>query len=59
LNAVEEIWGDGRGFKADRSLSGLGDLDCYQWLLVVGQHSLRHALQIGEIKASAGYPLGD
>ena len=35
-----------------------GDLDCYQWLLVVGQHSLRHALQIEEIKASAGYPEG-
>jgi hypothetical protein len=35
-----------------------GDLDCCQWLLVVGQHSLRHALQIEEIKASAGYPEG-
>ena len=35
-----------------------GDLDCYQWLLLVGQHSLRHALQIEEIKASAGYPEG-
>lgn len=35
-----------------------GDLDCYQWLLLVGQHSLRHALQIEEIKASEGYPEG-
>ncbi len=26
-----------------------GDLDCYQWLLVVGQHTLRHCLQVEEI----------
>jgi hypothetical protein len=34
----------------------LGDLDCYQWLLVMGQHSFRHALQMEEIKADPGYP---
>jgi hypothetical protein len=33
-----------------------GDLDCYQWLVVLGQHSFRHALQIGDIKADPGYP---
>jgi hypothetical protein len=33
-----------------------GDLDCYQWLVVMGQHAMRHALQIEEIKADAEYP---
>jgi hypothetical protein len=34
----------------------LGDLDCYQWLLVMAQHGSRHALQIEEIKADPAYP---
>jgi hypothetical protein len=34
-----------------------GDLDCYQWLVVVGQHGTRHALQIEQIKADPAYPL--
>jgi hypothetical protein len=34
----------------------LGDLDCYQWLVVVGQHSTRHAFQIEEVKADPGFP---
>ena len=34
-----------------------GDLDCYQWLLVLGQHAARHALQIEEIKTHPAYPL--
>ena len=33
-----------------------GDLDCYQWLVVLGQHGLRHALQIQEIKNDPAYP---
>jgi DinB superfamily len=33
-----------------------GDLDCYQWLVVLGQHAFRHALQIEEIKADPAYP---
>jgi hypothetical protein len=33
-----------------------GDLDCYQWLVVVGQHGARHALQIEEIMADPAYP---
>jgi len=33
-----------------------GDLDCYQWLVVLGQHGARHALQIEEIKGDPAYP---
>ena len=35
-----------------------GDLDCYQWLVVMAQHGFRHALQIEEIKANPAYPVG-
>ena len=34
------------------------DLDCYQWLILLGQHTYRHCLQIEEIKANLAYPLG-
>ena len=34
----------------------LGDLNCYQWLVVMSQHGERHAKQIEAVKASAGYP---
>jgi uncharacterized protein with HEPN domain len=33
-----------------------GDLDCCQWLVVLGQHTRRHVLQIEEIKADPAYP---
>ena len=33
-----------------------GDLDCYQWLVAMGQHTLRHVGQIEEIKHGAGFP---
>jgi uncharacterized damage-inducible protein DinB len=33
-----------------------GDLDCYQWLLLLGLHSERHARQIEEVKADPGFP---
>lgn len=33
-----------------------GDLDCYQWMLLLGRHGLRHAAQIAEIKADPAYP---
>ena len=33
-----------------------GDLDCYQWLVVLGQHTLRHCLQIEEILGGVGFP---
>jgi hypothetical protein len=51
---VVAVQGDLRGrFFAHRSL---GDLDAYQWLLVVGQHRARHALQIEEVMGHPGYP---
>jgi hypothetical protein len=35
-----------------------GNMDLYQWLLMISSHSQRHVLQIREIKASPGYPRG-
>jgi hypothetical protein len=52
---VEEVQGDLRGHFFPHV--AFGDLDCYQWLVVLGQHGLRHALQIEEIKRDAGYPV--
>jgi hypothetical protein len=34
-----------------------GELDCYQWLIVLSLHGARHAQQIEEIQAAAAYPL--
>ncbi len=51
---VEQIDGDLRShFFAHVAL---GDLDCYQWLIVLAQHGSRHALQIEQIKADPAYP---
>jgi DinB superfamily len=33
-----------------------GELDCYQWLLVVASHSERHRLQAEELIAGPGFP---
>ena len=33
-----------------------GNMDVYQWFLMISTHSQRHILQIREIKANAGYP---
>jgi hypothetical protein len=33
-----------------------GDLDGYQWLLLLSAHCQRHTLQIEEVKASTGWP---
>jgi hypothetical protein len=33
-----------------------GNMDVYQWLLMISTHSQRHILQIREVKAHAGYP---
>ncbi len=33
-----------------------GELDCYQWLLLLGGHAERHTLQIEEIKADSAFP---
>ena len=34
-----------------------GDLDCYQWLVALGQHGVRHVLQIEDIKAHPAFPV--
>ena len=33
-----------------------GNLDVYQWFLMISTHAQRHILQIREVKASEGYP---
>ena len=33
-----------------------GDIDVYQWFLMISTHSQRHILQVREIKAHANYP---
>ena len=33
-----------------------GDLNCYQWLLLMGQHTLRHVMQVEQVQAHSGYP---
>jgi DinB superfamily len=38
-----------------RGLKG-GNMDVYQWFLMISTHSQRHILQIREIKAHASYP---
>lgn len=37
------------------SLGPLGDLDGYQWLLLLASHTERHVAQIEEVKTQAGY----
>jgi len=34
----------------------LGDMDAYQWILLMAAHTERHVNQILEVKASPGYP---
>jgi hypothetical protein len=34
----------------------LGELDCYQWLLITGAHFERHCAQVEEIMADANFP---
>jgi hypothetical protein len=38
-----------------RQLKG-GNMDVYQWLLMISTHSQRHIMQIREIKAHSAYP---
>jgi hypothetical protein len=33
-----------------------GEIDCYQWLLVLGLHGVRHAQQIEEVQADPAFP---
>jgi hypothetical protein len=37
-------------------LGALGDLDGYQWLLLLASHTERHVAQMDEVKAHPGYP---
>lgn len=34
----------------------LGEMDAYQWYLLMSEHAERHTRQIQEVKADAGYP---
>lgn len=34
----------------------LGELDCYQWLLIAGAHFERHRAQVEEVMADANFP---
>jgi hypothetical protein len=34
-----------------------GDLDAYQWLVVIGRHTVRHGFQIKAIKACLAFPV--
>ena len=33
-----------------------GEIDCYQWLILMGLHSARHAEQMEEVRASQNFP---
>jgi hypothetical protein len=33
-----------------------GDLDCYQWLVLVGRHTDRHVRQIEDVKSNPAWP---
>ena len=37
-------------------LGALGDLDAYQWLLLLASHTERHIAQMEEVKGRPGYP---
>lgn len=47
-------WDDVRG---SRRLVG-GNMDVFQWFLMISTHSQRHSLQIREITAHPGYKRG-
>jgi hypothetical protein len=36
----------------------LGELDLYQWLLLVGKHEQRHTAQVSQIRVTHGFPPG-
>ena len=38
-----------------RQLKG-GNMDVYQWLLMISTHAQRHILQMREVKMHSGYP---
>jgi len=71
-NSVDESLGEFRKLRATmkeyvkttsadlRSRKTLeGNIDVYQWFLMISTHAQRHILQIREIKAHANYPKAD
>jgi hypothetical protein len=62
LASFRKLRGAMTGFARDtqedlrgRQLKG-GNMDVYQWLLMISTHSQRHIMQIREVKAHSGYP---
>ena len=41
-----------------RPHGAFGEIDCYQWLLVLSLHGARHAEQMEEIRRAPGFPQG-
>jgi hypothetical protein len=35
---------------------GFGEIDCYQWLILLSLHGARHAEQMEEIRGAEGFP---
>jgi|SRR5579871_1249542 len=54
IEYVRACTGDLRTLFAKHPL--LGDIDCYQFLLLLAVHPARHAAQIEEIKSDPGFP---
>ena len=54
LEFATQTDGDLRGRAFPHAL--FGDLDCYQWLLLLGRHCERHTAQIEEVKAHTAFP---
>ena len=54
IRFVEEVDADLRGHVIPHI--AFGDIDLYQWLIVLSQHGSRHAQQIEEIKAAPAFP---
>jgi hypothetical protein len=54
MKFVEETTGDLRSRSWPNK--ALGELDCYQWLLVMGHHTDRHVQQMDEIRRDHLFP---
>lgn len=51
---LEQAKGSQEDFRGRKLVQG--NMDVYQWFLMISSHSQRHILQIREIKATAGFP---
>jgi hypothetical protein len=51
---VKTIGGDLRSHF--QTHGGFGEIDCYQWLILLSLHGARHAEQMEEIRAAKGFP---